>query len=248
MNIKKMLIGGMAALLLTGIPMEEKTEAYAAGMQYEYEDNDSYETANYIALGDSVTGIIEDRDDVDYYKVSTSMNGKIELSFCHTYADESGSWVVSTYIYQDGQYTELSSQYIHLNDNEKVEIPYIGAVQNGIYYIKVVRDYSGVIEKNYSIQTSFVTSDCIEKEVNDTYAEATNVTLGNSYSGIISNANDKDYYKITAPENGKISLDFKHTYADESGSWVVSTYIYQDGQYTELSSQYCCTPLSLTFN
>ena len=101
MNIKKMLIGGMAALLLTGIPMEEKTEAYAAGMQYEYEDNDSYETANYIALGDSVTGIIEDRDDVDYYKVSTSMNGKIELSFCHTYADESGSWVVSTYIYQD---------------------------------------------------------------------------------------------------------------------------------------------------
>ena len=117
-----------------------------------------------------------------------------------------------------------------------MEIPYIGAVQNGIYYIKVVHNNQNVIGNNYSIQTSFKKSDYMEKEVNDVYATATNAELNHSYSGTINNGADKDYYKIIVPKDGMLDITFKHTFENSYDDWNVMVYSYLDGAYTELSN------------
>lgn len=65
-----------------------------------------------------------------------------------------------------------------------------------------------------------------EREQNDSYATATSVTLGNSVTGTISSYADVDYYKLVPTSNGKIELDFCHTYEDIYSYWSVYTYIY----------------------
>ena len=236
MSMKKVLAGiGMLAMVM-GFCVAEPQSVYAAGTnQFESEENDSFETATVIESGDSVTGVISENDDVDYYMLSAPANGKIEIDFCHVYADSYASWNVYTYLYQDGRYIELSYNNIDLNSNEKVSLPYIGAEQGGSYYIKVEKYGSGVIGADYTIRTAFATSDYVEKEQNDVYASATNMKLNQIYQGVINNIDDKDFFKIVAPENGKISLEFRHTFADSYASWDVYTYLYQDGQYIELS-------------
>lgn len=236
MKIKKILLGCLATALLIGIQAEGKFDAYAVEDSYEYEENNDFETANIISLGQSVTGTIEKSDDVDYYMVSPSADGRIEINFCHTYADSYADWNVYIYVYKDGKYTELSSNNIDLNANEKVKLPDIGAVKNEIYYVKVQRNSLEIVGENYTIQTSFLASDYMEKEVNNTYATATDILLNSSYSGTINNPDDKDYYKIVASQNGRIMLSFHHVYVESYADWNVYVYLYKDGQYIELSN------------
>ncbi len=206
-----------------------------AATQTERETNDSYATANTITLGNSVTGNISNYDE-DYYKIISTSNGKIELDFCHTYMDSYGIWMVSTYKYENGEYIKLSSINIDLRDNEKVSLPFIGVVKNGIYYIKVERNYGDVNGEKYTIKTKFISSDYYEKETNDSYQAATELMKNKEYKGTINSSDDKDYYRIVASSNGMIKLDFCHTYVDSYGIWMVSTYKYEDGEYIKLSS------------
>ena len=208
----------------------------SAATQSEREKNDSYATANTIALGNSVTGTISSYDDVDYYKLVPASNGKIELDFCHTYVDSGAAWSVCTYIYENGEYTQLSNWSVSLNGGEKEAIPYIGVVKNGVYYIKVARNYGSVEGENYTIQTRFTSSNYFEKEENDVYSSATDMEVNQSYNGILNSSLDKDYYKIVASQNGKIELSFCHTYVDSGAAWSVCTYIYENGEYTQLSN------------
>ena len=97
---------------------------------YESENNDSYAVADKIDLGNSMTGVISSDNDSDYYKISPTENGKISISFKHTYEDSYDDWDINVYMYYDNSYTELSNVNVDLNSNEEISIPYIGAVAN----------------------------------------------------------------------------------------------------------------------
>lgn len=206
-----------------------------AATQYETEVNDTYSTANVVVPGDTVIGNINSRSDVDYYKITAPSNGKIGVSFCHIYEDSSEDWDINIYKYINGEYIELSYLSVNLNENEKIDLPYIGAVNGEIYYIKVSRCCSGVVGKNYTIKTSFAKSEYYEKEMNNVYSAATVMAINKSYSGTLNNSSDEDIYKIVAPKNGKLSISFNHTYADSSDDWDVYIYRYSNGEYSELS-------------
>lgn len=231
-NIFKLMFSAMFVLAMT---LCIKTQVMAA-VVYEQETNETYATATEISAGDSVVGNISSASDIDIYKIIASDNGKIELNFSHTYENSYDDWDVETYIYENGQYTKLSSYNIDLNSNEKVSMSYIGVKKGSIYYVEVSRCCSGIIGKSYTLQTSFTPSEYVEKELNNIYNMATPITLNNSYNGVINKSDDKDYYKITAPANGKISINFLHAYENSYDDWDVETYIYEDGQYTRLSS------------
>lgn len=53
------------------------------------------------------------------------------------YTDDSHGWDIIIYRYTNGEYQELSNDRVTLKDNEKYRLPYIGAVSDGIYYVKI---------------------------------------------------------------------------------------------------------------
>lgn len=233
--MKKIMISILSTFLLFGLIGGISTIVHAEDL-YESEANNSYATADTITLGSTIFGVINSSDDSDYYRITPSSNGKISIKFNHTYEDSYDDWNVYIYMYDGNSYTELSCNNIDLNGNESVTLPYIGAVSNRSYYVRVSRCCSGIVGRKYSISTSFTKSAYYEKENNNTFSTATGVSLGYSYSGTINNSGDKDYYKIVAGSNGKISISFNHQYEDSYDDWNVFVYQYLDGQYIELSN------------
>lgn len=212
-------------------------EAANAATVYEVEDNGSYATANYISAGDEMVGRITDYDDCDYYKVTPGKRGALTISFKHTYGDSNSGWNVALVHETDGNYETLAEQRVCLCDNEKVVLPFVGTRKDDNYYVIVKRrEYYSDTDAEYKVVVSFVSSDNVELENNDSYAAANKVILGETYKGVISNDDDKDYYKIVAPENGKLDVVFKHTYEDSDSGWKVSLVHYSDGSYEEVSA------------
>ena len=222
-------------IVCSGIYIGEKQEVKAA-TQNESESNDTYATADTITLGNTLSGIINDGNDEDYYKITANTNGKISITFHHTYENISDSFKVQIYKYTGGKYEEISYDYIYLNSDEDTQLPFIGATTGGVYYIKVFGYY--VSGRSYSLKTSFTSSNYYEKEVNDSYNTATEMSLGQTYGGVVNSGDDEDFYKITANANGKIGLTFHHTYESISDSFKVGIYKYTDGKYEEISFEY----------
>ena len=228
------LILGVVSMVLGALSLSQNSiKAEASG--YEQENNNSYATATDMYVNDSVQGNISDYDDTDYYKVQPDSDGKLEISFNHVYQDSYDDWNVYTYMYEDGKYIQLSENNIKLKSDEKVKLPSIGVKASGVYYI-VVERCCDVVGIDYTIKTSFTKTSYYEKEVNDTYAEATPMEIGKSYSGNISCGDDKDFYKITAPYSGYYKISFNHVYQNSYEDWNVYVYSYENGKYTELSN------------
>ncbi len=216
--------------------------AFAQTDYYEKEINNEFASATVAKLNSTYNGVINDTDDKDYYKITTTSTGKVSLKFKHKYFnDSSWGWRVGIYYYSGGKYNELSSYYVDLTNSESIDLANIGAVSSGIYYVKVEDRYASnhTVGKDYSIEISFTQTDYYEKELNNDYYTATNVQTNKTYSGVINKSDDKDYYKITALSNGKITLKFNHTYVnDYSWGWRVTIYNYSNGNYNEISSKY----------
>ena len=70
---------------------------------------------------------------------------------------------------------------------------------------------------------------------NDSYDTATYLDVNGSYSDVLSDSNDVDFYKLIPDSNGKLSINFGHVYGESSHGWKVIIYKYQDGEYIELS-------------
>lgn len=242
--MKKLLISLSTLVMLICLAFALNISALAASY-YEYEDNDSFANANYVTLGDTVWGKITDKKgylDYDYYKIVAPANGKISLQFYHPYQNSTDSYYVTVYMYYNYEYVKISSTKIELNKKEWVELPYIGAVKNGVYYVSVqgINGYLGnIFGKDYALKTGFVTSNLYQKMINTSFGTATPMVPNYKYNGTTANY-DHFYYKMTAPANGKITVDFCHNYEynafDES--WSVDTYQYVNGSYNKISSSY----------
>ncbi len=194
---------------------------------FEKEFNNSYSTATKVTLGKTYTGVLNTSSDGDYYRIETPANGKLSVSFKHTYAENSDYWYVTLYKY-DGELKEIFGRRVNRYDSSSVSLPFTGAVSGGVYFIKVDNGY-GVQGLTYLIQTSFTESDFFEKEFNNDYSTATKLSSGKNYTGVLNTGDDIDYYRFVAPANGKLSVSFKHTYAESSSRWYVTLYKYDNG-------------------
>ncbi|MCR5202211.1 MAG: hypothetical protein K6D02_03860 [Lachnospiraceae bacterium] len=198
----------------------------------EEEGNSGFSSANVIAVGSSISGNISNFEDVDYYKITAPSNGKISLTFNHTIKASEVPWYIKIYSDESGT-NVLSETSIRLNSNKSIELPYIGAVEGKSYYIKIgigdTYHCEDLYGENYTIKSEFESSNNYEKEVNNDFIQATTFSLGSSVSGNISNFEDEDYYKITAPSNGKISLTFNHTIKASEVPWYIKIYSDESG-------------------
>ncbi|MBP3330150.1 MAG: InlB B-repeat-containing protein [Clostridia bacterium] len=212
------------------------SNAFSSTSYYEKELNNSYATATSMSLNKEYGAYMNSSGDSDFYKITTSSNGKLSIRFNHTYVDNSRVyWNVYIYRYADGGYSELSYRTIYGTSNESVSFPIVGAVSSGVYYVKVTTYYGDTTVHEYSISNSFTSTDNYEKELNNSYSTATPISFNNKYSGYMNNSDDSDFYKVSLSSSATVTFDFYHTYVNNSRVyWNVYVYNYSGGAYNEV--------------
>lgn len=81
------------------------------------------------------------------------------------------------------------------------------------------------------VSFTFTSANAYEFENNNDYATANDFSLNGSITGKLKNASDKDCYKIVVPQNGKLTITFKHKYDEKSSDWRINCFKYIDGKY-----------------
>ena len=212
---------------------------FTATNYYEREINNDYSTATSMSFNKTYGGVMNDSNDVDYYKFSPSQNGKIALNFTHAQSDNSDIyWNISMYAYSSGNYTEFYNQRIYANSGEVNKLASIGAASGTIYYIRISTYYNATTGFDYNIENSFTTTDYYEKEINNNYGLATPMSFNQTYGGVMNDDDDVDVYKFSPSQDGKISLTFSHDYSSNGDIyWNIVMYAYSSGTYIEFYNQ-----------
>ncbi len=168
-----------------------------------YEPNDSMSEAYEVSAGNTYSSYIYESGDEDYYKISVSESGTLDLTTGNLAGD------YDMYLYNSSG-TELDKAYT-TNDPETIT----HEISSGTYYIRV-NGYNGAYSSStkYNLTVEFTpdgsgggggsTDDPYEP--NDSMSEAYEVSAGNTYSSYIYESGDEDYYKISVSESGTLDL------------------------------------------
>ncbi len=209
-RINKFFSVSLAALTLAGTALTVVPEVSNGGITAnaasisERENNDTLATANNISIGDSVNGSISEKDDADYYQITLSSSGTLNVSF-NAYM----SWVY-LYIY-DISGNEIVKKNVYWNSTtQKITGDYDFDLTKGTYYVCFGRDGSNT--GNYDFNTNFTSSDESFTETeygsNNTLAQASKIDAGKQYNGQLAENDDKDFYKINLTSSGRINFTF----------------------------------------
>ncbi|MCH5353957.1 MAG: S-layer homology domain-containing protein [Acutalibacter sp.] len=189
-------------LVLSLIPVSA-----SAATVTERESNDTFAEAQSITLGDTISGSISVKGDVDNYTFTLRESGKVTIdvtAYMEHYSvllfDEEGTrlW------YDDYNSWNASVGF----QNDKYDL----FLEKGTYYWQVKGsyryNYSSEYTGTYTIGTSFTSAQATESEPNNSIAQANSITLGSQIRGVIAENGDHDFYKFTLTSSGKVSLDF----------------------------------------
>lgn len=212
--------------LAGGAAFAPEISAYAAS---EAEPNDGLEHAQEIEPGTEVTGNLSDGDDKDYYKITLSEAGKVNYTFktdnetgdcyCVCFCDENGKEIIS----EQRIFGSADNSYTSENMG----------LSAGIYYVKVYwkskyfNDPSFTTD-DYHLTVDFKKVDDWEQEYNEDYDTATPIQLDTDIKGNLRNSEDKDCYKFSLDEGGKVSYTFKTD--DDSGKHYSVCIYDEDGK------------------
>ena len=222
--MKKWTIALVAVLLLVSVlPIS----VFAVS---EIESNDTMENATVIEPNTEVTGKISSYSDKDFYAVILPEDGYISLDF-----EVSNRYILSEILVVNifSGYGSVSDRNIYWPigrvDGENVLSTGVIGLRAGVYYIYVGCGNSGN-NTEYKMNVSYTATEFCEIESNQTMHTSTEIELGESYKGSISDAEDEDWYCISIPENGYITVDFSHELVNSSRVYW-SMFIYEvDGK------------------
>ncbi len=239
----KRTLATLLALVLLLTTLGAMPFAAGAATLNEKEDNDYFDNANLIDLGSTMNAKTSADYDCDVFKVISNEAGKINLTFTNLSPNDvgSGGWIIN--ILSPGltsEYDDIAQIEVNRNNSKTVVLPFIGAKAGTYYYIIVAPGWGSMQGYSYQIKTSFTKGKYYEKEVNNTEAQATKYILKRDFVGYIGGDYDsgskggavwdKDFYKITAPAKGKMSLTFKHKKnTAKTSAWVVTVYTNENG-------------------
>ena len=171
----------------------------------EIEPNNKADEANLITLGYTIQGLIGENDRYDFYQFALLNSGRVCLditSYMRYYTlvlfDETGTEI---WYSDNNEYNETVKF--------KEDIYYLD-LESGNFFLRVTGYKYGTNHAstgNYTIKTSFISSNATEIEPNNISSEATKVSLGNTIYGLIG-INDKcDFYEFTLSKSEKVTFD-----------------------------------------
>ena len=168
--------------------------------------NDSLESAQPVSLGDSISGEISPKGDVDFYSFQLTQSGKVTLdmkAYMEYYSlllyNSSGERIW----YDDhNQWTESVG---FRNDT------YHLFLESGTYYLQVKGSYWNDGDSNYpgtyEIKTAFDPANATEAEPNNSIDQANPVTLGEPIRGVIAQNGDYDWFQFAQTASNVLSID-----------------------------------------
>lgn len=174
------------------------------------------------------------RDTVDWYKVTTTADGKLDLTL--TPANGEYVWI---YLYDNNGTTLLNSSYSTTTFTQSTD-----GLAAGTYYIRVNCYYSSRFAPYTLSNTLTLPAQANDTEPNGTKATALTLAPNSATTGHVgyyyNNTRDTaDWYKITTTQDGQLKLSL--TSANGTYTWI---YLYDNDGTTLLNSNYSTT----TFN
>ena len=217
--MKKWTIALVAVLLLVSVLPQP---VFAVS---ETEPNDTMQAATVIEPNTEITGEIKSYDDKDFYAVILPKDGYISVDFeiLNPYVL---SEVLVVNLYKEIGSVSGRNMYWPIGRVNGTMVMSTGVVglRAGVYYISVARSYTGY-QTGYKMKVNYTETEFCEIESNQTMYTSTEIKLGESYKGSISDAEDEDWYCINVPGNGYITVDFSHELVDSSKKhWSMTVY------------------------
>ena len=168
--------------------------------------NDSLQTAQPVSLGDSISGEISPKGDVDFYSFQLTQSGKVTLdmkAYMEYYSlllyDSSGERIW----YDD--YNQWTESVGFRNDT------YHLFLEKGTYYLQVKgsvwKDGDSNYSGKYAVNTAFTSANATESEPNNSVDQANPVLLGDTIRGVVAQNDDYDFFQFSLTESGRVSLD-----------------------------------------
>ncbi len=198
-------------------------------VNFEFEMNDTYETAIPLPIGLKMSGSLADRLlglDEDYYKFNVTGNGYIDLTFTHDNlnANKNGWNVRIIKDMGNGNYTEIAKKISKWNQIS-LTIENLG-VSKGDYYVVIDGDSVSYNSATYTLFWDFTQSDIFENEPNNSMQTAPLIQTSKFYQGALISIDvdyDEDYYCFELDKKTNVSVDFRHEAGNSSEvCWYIS--------------------------
>ena len=236
-------------LLLAAISLAlALSSAFAADPVAETEQNDSPSVAQRVPANTYITGRLDSKKDVDYYRIDTDGPGCFRLVFEHEYMDKSSDvWAVTL---TDADSTELVTYAIPGNVTRSAFDPL--GLPAGACYVRVSNYYSSYnADMPYSLKLEYEPSDAWEKELNESFGKASRIPLNKTVSGSIMTKDDRDFYRFDLDAPGPVSVVLNHEYLETGDNRWKATLYSEDSvplntySFTGKKTKNTCDPVGL---
>ena len=206
--IKTKMMKVLSAILATAVLMGSAGTVSATGVQTnEIESNNESTQATAITVNQPGVGVLGESGDVDWYKVTTTETGYMQLKFDIDYA---------TYFSTIGggfEFEIYNSQFHKIYETDFKKVPFVSSnplpYEPGTFYIRVAGTYAyAATGIPYSITLQQVVSDAWEQEENNTQQTANTIKLDKKYTGVILNSDDIDWYQFKLSKDSTVKIDF----------------------------------------
>ncbi len=118
-------------------------------------------------------------------------------------------------------YTQYTSSYVYSNDGSETTKNYTFAKGTNVQFTVTPDTYSNTYNYTYNVTANFTKCKNFESEGNGSKKKADKIKkVKTTYSGILNNSDDVDYWVFQAPKSGKYSFKVVSPY---SGSFSAST-------------------------
>lgn len=204
------------------------TVKYKKCSNWEIESNDTKNNADEI-VENVRCGNLYPSGDEDWYKFTATEDGYLDIRFSYKnlYTQSRSCWKLELFC-SDGITYYGGSNVFYVYGTGEGEHVQIGA-SAGTYYLKVSQGeaYSSV---DYNLYVYCVKADNWESGDNNACKTAEELTCNTALYGSIVSSFDVDWYKVTIPKDGYITIDFKHESVYAKGDyWLVYMYL-SDGE------------------
>ena len=192
----------------------------------ETEPNNTRATANTLALNGNNSGAIGPSADEDWWSITTTGDGKLDVTITVGNAQ-----FISCYVYDNDGTTQLNASSTATTTTISTD-----GLATGTYYVRLVAYYAGGTPAYSISNTLTVPTQANDVEPNGTRALAKNFPLGASRTGHINyyynlTRDTEDWYKITTASDGKIDI----TMTSGNGQYI-SVWLYDNDGSTQLNS------------
>ncbi len=220
-KVKSLLSLILAVLMVAGCLVT----AGAAEARVETETNNTVAAANELEVGESITGLLENADDKDYFAFETVKAGNATVKFTHNKLSADATYFTVTIT--DANEKAVATFTSAGNSAEDSASFSVGEKET--YYVAVEAGTVSDSTLGYAVAVSVAEVTYSEAEPNDEVSKATALQYSPSgtpkeYYGSIG-ANDVDFYKFTIPANGVINL-YLYNYAANKGNYTATLQMY----------------------